>query len=132
MRKIIESEIIIKTVADYYQQKHGDNIQSQKCRLRELVNTRQVTMFFLREFSDWKTWSFSKIGGIYGKDHATAMHARKTVQNQCDTNRCYRNEIEEIRQAMLAEQSKRDNLKMQYRLMELYGSQILATQFINK
>ena len=41
--------------------------------------------------------SFSHIGKIVGKrDHATVLHACKTVKDQIETNKSFRSSVEEI------------------------------------
>ena len=46
--------------------------------------------------------SLSKIGKTYGnKDHATVLHACKTVSNLMQTDKVYRSHIEEIEKKLL-------------------------------
>ena len=61
-----------------------------KTRRREIVFTRQLIMYFGKEF---KVGSWHFIGGKFGKDHATAMHAHKTIINLCDTDRKIREKV---------------------------------------
>jgi chromosomal replication initiator protein len=70
-----------------------DHIQS-KTRKREIVQARQVAMFFSKSMTKA---SLATIGSqIGGKDHATVLHACKTVNNLIDTDKRFRLQIDEI------------------------------------
>lgn len=60
-----------------------ETLQS-KTRKREVVFARQLIMYFLVEHTK-ESWA--QIAAHYGKDHATAMHAYKTINNLIDTDR---------------------------------------------
>ena len=63
-------------------------------RKREIVQARQITMFLAKKYTDC---SFSHIGKIVGKkDHATVLHACKTVKDQIETNKTFRATVVEI------------------------------------
>ncbi len=65
-----------------------------KSRKREVVQARQVAMFLAKNHTDFST---SKIGKFIGnKDHATVLHACKTVKGQCDVDKNFRSDIEHI------------------------------------
>lgn len=54
-----------------------------KSRKRELVIARQITMTLAKKYT---TFSLAKIGqDVAGKDHATVLHACKTINNLIDT-----------------------------------------------
>lgn len=53
-------------------------------RKRELVQSRQLCMKILKEET---TLSLAKIGKEYKKDHATVLHAVKTIDNIIETNK---------------------------------------------
>jgi hypothetical protein len=71
----------------------GDEVNrdllATKTRKREVVEARQQVMYFMKKIHG-KNMSWAKIASFYGKDHATAMHACKTVINLMDTNRQFR------------------------------------------
>lgn len=70
-----------------------DNIKS-KTRKREIVQARQVVMYFARNLTKS---SLATIGAeVGGKDHATVLHACKTVNNLMDTEKHFKSYIEEI------------------------------------
>lgn len=65
-----------------------------KSRKREIVQARQITMYLSKKYTDC---SFSLIGKIVGKkDHATVLHACKTIKDQIEINKSFRSSIEEI------------------------------------
>lgn len=88
----ITIEHIQKTVGDYF------NIPIEKInsatRKREIVQARQLAMFFSKAYTKH---SLASIGSKLGnKDHATVLHACKTVKNLCDTDREFKKHFEEI------------------------------------
>ena len=59
-----------------------------KTRKREIVQARQLAMFFSKQYT---TASLATIGEEIGnKDHATVLHACKTVSNLHETDAVYR------------------------------------------
>ncbi len=61
-------------------------------RKREIVQARQVTMYLLKQHTDM---SLAQIGGLIGKkNHATVLHACKTVKNQLEVDKAFRNDVE--------------------------------------
>ncbi|MBO7497034.1 MAG: chromosomal replication initiator protein DnaA [Salinivirgaceae bacterium] len=83
---------IQKVVCDYFNL-HTDAITS-KTRKREIVQARQIAMYFAKNMTKL---SLATIGSqIGGKDHATVLHACKTVNNLIDTDRQFKGYIDEI------------------------------------
>ena len=63
-------------------------------RKREIVQARQITMYLAKKHT---SASFSRIGKVVGgKDHATVLHACKTVKDQMDVNKNFRSTVETI------------------------------------
>ncbi|MBQ2290527.1 MAG: chromosomal replication initiator protein DnaA, partial [Bacteroidaceae bacterium] len=91
-KKSITIDEIIKKVSDYYGiETSAINTRSRK---REVVLVRQVSMFLAKKYLDMST---SKIGQYVGnRDHATVLHACKTIANLADTDKQFRTELEEI------------------------------------
>lgn len=58
-----------------------DNIVTRK---RDIVERRQVAIYILRNHTEL---SLSKIGGIFKKDHATALHAIRTIKNLIEVDK---------------------------------------------
>lgn len=83
---------IIKKVSDFYGvEPNSINTRSRK---REVVQVRQVAMFLAKKYLDMST---SKIGQYIGKrDHATVLHACKTITNLAETDKQFRNELNQI------------------------------------
>ena len=91
-KKSVTIDDIIKTVSSYY----GVEVSAinTRSRKREVVLVRQVSMFLAKKYLDMST---SKIGQYIGnRDHATVLHACKTVANLADTDKQFRNELNEI------------------------------------
>ena len=75
----ITPEYIIEYCAKLYNVKKED-IYSEK-RNNEIVFARQVCIYIIRELTDY---SLSKIGAIFGKDHATILYALKKLGKVMD------------------------------------------------
>jgi hypothetical protein len=74
---------------------NGEKYEKEECfvksRKRELVFTRQLCMYFSCSMTNA---SLAKIGEyIGGKDHATVLHAKKTINNLIDTDRNVRKQV---------------------------------------
>jgi len=65
-----------------------------KTRKREVVQARQVAMYFAKEL----THSSLKTIGLHfgGRDHSTVIHACQSIRNQMETDKAFRQVIEEI------------------------------------
>lgn len=91
-RKEISIDYIQKTVCEYFKVKMED-IQS-KTRKRDVVQARQLAMYFAKQYTKA---SLASIGTQIGKrDHATVLHACKTVKNLQETDKQFRGYIEDI------------------------------------
>ncbi len=91
-KKEISIDYIEKVVCNYFNVA-VDMIQS-KTRKREIVQARQVAMYFSKSLTKA---SLATIGSqIGGKDHATVLHACKTVNNLIETDKSFRLQIDEI------------------------------------
>jgi chromosomal replication initiator protein len=91
-RQEISIDYILQTVSDYFHIE-GDNILSNT-RKREIVQARQIAMYFSKQLT--KT-SLKSIGTQLGnRDHATVLHACRTVNNLIETDRRFKSQIEEL------------------------------------
>lgn len=91
-KREISIDYIQKVVCTYFNIPL-DHIQS-KTRKREIVQARQVAMFFSKSMTKA---SLATIGSQIGsKDHATVLHACKTVNNLIETDKRFRIQIDEI------------------------------------
>ncbi len=73
--KKITPDIIIEACANFYNVKKED-IYSEK-RTNDIAFARHVSMYLMREVIDY---SFPKIGAVFEKDHATAIHGHKRIK----------------------------------------------------
>ncbi len=92
----IQKEITItdiqKCVAAYFGLTVDEIIS--KTRKREIVQARQIAMYFCRNFTKA---SLASIGAQIGrKDHATVLHACKTVEDLMETDKLFRQHVTEI------------------------------------
>jgi len=60
-----------------------------RSRKRELVQTRQLCMYFGHMFLK-HSMTLAAIGAPFGRDHATVLHAKKTVQNIMTFDKVFR------------------------------------------
>lgn len=88
----ISIDFIKTTVCDYFNIAM-DQLKS-KTRKREIVQSRQVAMYFAKNYTKN---SLASIGSqIGGKDHATVLHACKTVNNLMETDKRFKRCIQDI------------------------------------
>jgi len=91
-KKEISVDYIQKVVCDYFNLS-PDLLQS-KTRKREIVQARQIAMYFSKTLTKS---SLASIGALIGgKDHATVLHACKTVNNLMDTDKRFKTQIDTI------------------------------------
>lgn len=91
-KRELSIEYISKVVCDYFSLP-VDSLQA-KTRKREVVQARQLTMYFSKNMTKF---SLASIGAQIGnKDHATVLHACKTVNNLKETDKNFRLYVEEI------------------------------------
>lgn len=91
-KKKITVQKIQETVSDFYNVKR-DLIQSAS-RKREIVQARQVTMFFIKKHTEL---SLSQIGIQVGnRNHATVLHACNTIRDLSEVDKGFRADIEEL------------------------------------
>jgi len=90
--KEVSVDLIKKIVSDYY--KVSVNLINSTTRKREVVQARQLVMYFAKKYTKG---SLENIGANCGnKDHATVLYACKTVNNLLDTDKAYRKCVEEL------------------------------------
>jgi len=91
-KREVSIDYIQKIVSDYFQM-DVDTLQS-KTRKRHIVQARQLAMFFAKKFTKA---SLASIGSQIGKrDHATVLHACKTVDNLSTTDKQFRKYVEDL------------------------------------
>lgn len=88
----ISIDYIQKVVCDYFNI-HIDMLNS-KTRKREIVQARQLSMFFSKKLTKF---SLASIGTHCGnKDHATVLHACRTVNNLIDTDKQFKGYVDDL------------------------------------
>lgn len=91
-KKKITASTIEEAVCEYYNVS-SEHIQSSS-RKRQIVQARQVAMYLTKNFTEM---SLAQIGSVMGKkNHATVLHAYKTVKEQMEVDRTFREEVAEI------------------------------------
>ncbi len=91
-KREVSIDFIQETVCNYF----NINVEQlkSKTRKREIVQSRQIAMYFAKTLTKS---SLATIGAqIGGKDHATVLHACKTVNNLLDTDKRFKDFIDDI------------------------------------
>jgi len=97
VKREISIDYIQKVVCGFYNI-DSDSLQSST-RKREIVQARQVAMFFSKTLTKS---SLAAIGAeIGGKDHATVLHAYKTVNNLMETDKAFKLQMDEIEKKLI-------------------------------
>ena len=95
-KREVSIDYIQKVVSDYFQMDVA-TLQS-KTRKRHIVQARQLAMYFAKKFTKA---SLASIGTQIGKrDHATVLHACKTVDNLSFTAKQFREDVEDLIQQL--------------------------------
>ncbi|MDR0940247.1 MAG: chromosomal replication initiator protein DnaA [Mediterranea sp.] len=90
--RVVTVDDILRTVCAHF----GLDLAAihAKSRKREVVQARQVAMYLAQRKTDFST---AKIGKLIGnRDHATVIHACKTVKNQLEVDKTFKQEVKEI------------------------------------
>jgi len=96
IRKIEKKKLTVDSISEIVC-KHF-NIKTEllqtASRKREIVQARQVAMYLSKMYTEL---SLMQIGTVIGKkNHATVLHACKTVKDQIEVDKAFREDIEEI------------------------------------
>ena len=65
-----------------------------KTRKREVVQARQISMYFSKKMTKSSLASIGAHCG--GKDHATVLHACRTINNLVETDKQFRTYVEDL------------------------------------
>lgn len=88
----VSIDYIQKVVCDYFDL--PIELLKSKTRKREVVQARQIAMYFAKKMTKS---SLANIGmHCGGKDHATVLHACKTVNNLIDTDKRFRGYVNDL------------------------------------
>lgn len=88
----VSIDYIQKVVCDYFDL--PIELLKSKTRKREVVQARQIVMYFAKSMTKASLASIGAQCG--GKDHATVLHACRTVNNLIDTDKQIRGYIQEL------------------------------------
>lgn len=92
----ISIDYIQKVVCDYFDM--PIDLLKSKTRKREIVQARQLAMYFSKQLTKN---SLASIGAQCGnKDHATVLHACRTVNNLSETDKRFRTYVEDLRKKL--------------------------------
>ena len=95
-KKKITVDLIQEIVCKFYNIE-ASALQSA-CRKREIVQARQVSMYLSKTHTEM---SLAQIGTLLGKkNHATVLHACKTVKEQMEVDKSFRDEVSEIEKTL--------------------------------
>lgn len=91
-KKKITADLIQNVVCDYFEIE--DSLLQSASRKREIVLARQIAMYLIKNHTDM---SLAQIGTILGKrNHATVLHACKTMKEQIEVDKKVKMDISEI------------------------------------
>ncbi len=90
--KEVSIDYIQKVVCDYFNVTM--DVLKSKTRKREVVQARQIAMYFAKQLTKSSLATIGMHCG--GKDHATVLHACRTVNNLMDTDKKFRHYIQEL------------------------------------
>ncbi|MBR4119271.1 MAG: chromosomal replication initiator protein DnaA [Bacteroidales bacterium] len=91
-KKQITIELIKEKVCAFYNM--DVQLLQAKCRKREIVQARQISMYLSKKYTES---SLQRIGAELGKkDHATVLHACKTISDLIEIDKTIKSNVEEI------------------------------------
>ena len=92
----ISIDYIQKVICDYFDM--PIDLLKSKTRKREIVQARQLAMYFSKQLTKN---SLASIGAQCGnKDHATVLHACRTVNNLTETDKRFKTYVEDLRKKL--------------------------------
>jgi chromosomal replication initiator protein len=90
---ILDPLTIRKEVANHF--RVSEDLLMKDTRKREVIKVKHIAMCLCREYT---RLSLAQIGMIFGdRDHASVLHACRSVNNQADIYKCYREGLDELR-----------------------------------
>ena len=91
---------IERIVVEHYNESRTEKMTTdelhQRRRFRKIVFLRQVAFYLCCERYNHEKDSLETIGSFYELDHATVLHAKKTVGNLIDVDKKIYRDIEEL------------------------------------
>lgn len=90
-RRPVRIDDIIKKVAEYFDLSTAD-LLSQK-RPKHIAEPRMIAMYMAREMTNQ---SYPEIGESFRRNHATVIHANKSIKNRCGEDAGFKRMLDEI------------------------------------
>jgi len=87
----IGHELIISTISEYFDITYEQ--MTSKTRIREISYARQIAMYFIRRLSGY---SLAMAGGLFQRDHATVLHAERTIKNLYQVDKKIEHDVNEL------------------------------------
>lgn len=87
----LSPEIIIDAVAGHF--KLPASLLSNCTRRKDVTKARHIAMYFIRIFTGY---TYYRTGRYFDRDHSSVIHAEKSVADQAELYKCYRDEINTI------------------------------------
>ena len=97
-------DLIQKTVSDFFHIRLTD-LKSKK-RTQHIAFCRQVAMYLCRKLTDS---SFPAIGGHFGRDHSTVIHAYNLISRRVTSDSAFRLSIDRIERALTGNRNGSSN-----------------------
>ena len=88
-------ETVQRAVAEYYDIRLGD--MTSKQRPKSIAFPRQVAMYLCREMTEC---SLPTIGNAFGRNHATVLHAHRSIGEKTKTDHAIRQTLSAIKQKL--------------------------------
>ncbi len=103
-----------------YEEKINPECLHTKSMKREWCGPRQIIMSLAYEYGLGDGLTYSSVSRYFDRDHATVIHARKSVQNDYDTDKLFRAKIDKYRNILtsILKSEKREEL------MDVYSRNI--------
>ena len=95
-KKQITIDVIKEKVCAFYNM--DVQLLQAKCRKREIVQARQISMYLSKKYTES---SLQRIGSELGKkDHATVLHACKTIADLIEIDKTIKSNVQEIEESL--------------------------------
>jgi len=103
------SDYIIKLTCKYYNVE--EVLMKQKTRKREVCFPRQIAMYLIKDATNL---SLKSIGELFsGKDHATVLHACRTVNNLMDSDKQVKSDVKKLKKTInLKSKALKNNIEL--------------------
>ncbi len=99
--KIETREVTVASIIDLVCKmlKIDQSILTSAKRTREVAQARQIVMYLCKNYTKAPLTAIG--GALGGKNHATVLHACKTISNLIETDKVVRRTVEEIEKALM-------------------------------